>query len=133
MPVATTCDGANVPPPLRWSGLPRQAAELAVTLEDVDAAGGSFIHWAVAGLDPHSTGLPAGAPPGSVVGVNDFGRVAYGGPCPPRGGGAHRYRFVIYALRTRLELAGGFRVSSVGTRLAKDTLAVGALTGTYGR
>ena len=31
-------------------------------------------------------------------GTNDFGRPGYGGPCPPKGHGPHRYSFKLYAL-----------------------------------
>jgi Raf kinase inhibitor-like YbhB/YbcL family protein len=30
--------------------------------------------------------------------MNDFGRRGYGGPCPPRGHGPHRYYFRLHAL-----------------------------------
>ncbi len=36
-------------------------------------------------------------------GVNDFRKVGYGGPCPPRGP-AHRYFFRLYALDMELTL-----------------------------
>ena len=47
-----------------------------------------------------STSLPAGAglhpPDGAANGKNDFGKQAWGGPCPPIG--RHRYVFKVYAL-----------------------------------
>lgn len=120
-------------PPLSWSGLPRGTAQLAITLEDVDAPGGSFTHWAAIGISPGSQGIGEGERPAGVVeGRNDFGRSGYGGPCPPHGR-RHRYRFVLYALRSPLALSPGFRLSDAGTDLAKDTLAVGELIGVYGR
>ncbi|MEK7228562.1 MAG: YbhB/YbcL family Raf kinase inhibitor-like protein, partial [Candidatus Binatota bacterium] len=36
-------------------------------------------------------------------GLNDFRKVGYGGPCPPRGP-AHRYFFKLYALDIELTL-----------------------------
>ncbi len=43
-----------------------------------------------------------------VQGRNDFGRIGYGGPCPPRGGhGVHHYHFKVYALDTTLNLGPG--------------------------
>jgi hypothetical protein len=134
IPTALTCDGVGSSPPLQWSGVPGGTAELALTVEDLDAPGRPFIHWAISGLDPRATGLAAGAPPaGAVQGRNDFGRVGYGRPCPPSGGKRHRYSFVLYALRSSLGLQPGFRLSRVGTSLARDTLATGELIGTYRR
>jgi Raf kinase inhibitor-like YbhB/YbcL family protein len=134
IPARYTCDGADVSPPLAWSGVPARAAQLALTVEDLDAAGHSFVHWAIGGLSPGLRALAeAAAPPGGVQGANDFGRRGYGGPCPPHGQRPHRYRFVIYALRQSLALAPGFRLSDRGTEIAKDTIAFGELVGTYRR
>jgi phosphatidylethanolamine-binding protein (PEBP) family uncharacterized protein len=63
---------------------------------DPDAPGGTFTHWLVYGIPPGISSLTA-VPAGAGEGVNDFGRRAYGGPCPPRGA-AHHYHFV--ALRS---------------------------------
>jgi Raf kinase inhibitor-like YbhB/YbcL family protein len=133
IPTRYTCDGADLAPPLSWSRVPAHAAQLALTLEDLDAAGHPFTHWAIAGLGSGAKGISEAAPPpGAVQGRNDFGRVGYGGPCPPRGQ-RHRYRFVVYALRAPLALVPGFRLSDEGTAIAKDTLAVGELVGVYKR
>jgi Raf kinase inhibitor-like YbhB/YbcL family protein len=35
---------------------------------------------------------------GIKQGTNDFGNTGYGGPCPPRGHGRHRYYFILKAL-----------------------------------
>lgn len=133
IPARYTCAGADVAPPLSWSRVPAHAAQLALTVEDLDAPGHPFTHWAVAGLSPTSNGIATATPAaGEVEGRNDYGKLGYGGPCPPRGQ-RHRYRFVIYALRTPLALAPGFRLSDRGTAIAKDTLAVGELLGVYRR
>jgi Raf kinase inhibitor-like YbhB/YbcL family protein len=133
IPARYTCDGADVAPPLSWSRLPAHTAQLALTVEDLDTPGHPFTHWAIAGLSSGSSGISEAArAPGVVQGRNDFGRVGYGGPCPPRGQ-RHRYRFVLYALRAPLALAQGFRLSDEGTAIAKDTLAAGQLVGVYRR
>jgi Raf kinase inhibitor-like YbhB/YbcL family protein len=133
IPARYTCDGADVAPPLSWSRLPAHSAQLALTVEDLDTPGHPFTHWAIAGLGSGSNGISEAAQvPGAVQGRNDFGRIGYGGPCPPRGQ-RHRYRFVVYALRAPLALTPGFRLSDQGTAIAKDTLAVGELVGVYKR
>jgi Raf kinase inhibitor-like YbhB/YbcL family protein len=43
---------------------------------------------------------------GALQGRNDFRKIGYGGPCPPRGK-PHRYYFKLYALDTKLNLKAG--------------------------
>lgn len=78
----------DVSPPLTWSAAPEGAAELVLVCEDPDAPGGTFLHWLVTGIDPGSSGVDDGeSPPGGHAWPNDFGRVGWGGPMPPRGTG----------------------------------------------
>lgn len=117
IPAEFTCDGANVSPPLAWSGVPDGARELSLTVEDPSAAYGTFVHWSVGGIDPSATGVERGAvPPGGVALGNDDGGRGYTGPCPPEGEEPHRYVFTVTAF------------GEGGTFLGSGTL-----TGTYGR
>lgn len=103
IPAEHTCEGADVAPPVRWSGVPEQAVTLALTVLDLDAGG--FVHWVAWGLDPALEELAAGSvPPGAAQAVNDFGQVGYGGPCPPA---SHRYAFTLLALAGRPSVADG--------------------------
>ena len=74
-----------------------------------DAPGGVFTHWIVFNLPANVRELGEDIPTqerlenGALHGKNDFGRIGYGGPCPPRGP-AHRYRFTIYAPDKTLDL-----------------------------
>jgi Raf kinase inhibitor-like YbhB/YbcL family protein len=116
VPARFTCDGENVSPPLRWSGVPDDAKELRISVTDPDAASGSFTHWLVTGVDPSATEVEEGTvPAGGMEGRNDFGDTGYGGPCPPKGA-PHRYVFSVEAL----DASGA-------------VLASGRLTTTYGR
>lgn len=130
IPKAYTCP-RNVSPPLRWSGVPAGTRELALEMVDIDAPGGAFVHWALAGIAPGSSGIAAGdaVPPGAVAGRNSFGRIGYGAPCPPAGK-PHRYVITLLALSRRSGLKPGFSAGDLGSSRA---LAHGALTGTYGR
>jgi Raf kinase inhibitor-like YbhB/YbcL family protein len=116
VPTQFTCDGENISPPLRWSGVPEEAAELRVSLTDPDAPRGPFTHWLVTGVDPSAADVEQGkVPAGGTEQTNDFGETTYGGPCPPPGS-PHRYVFTVEAL----DAAG-------------NALASGRLTTTYRR
>ncbi|GAA3309126.1 hypothetical protein GCM10020295_72910 [Streptomyces cinereospinus] len=79
-------EGENVSPPLAWSGVPDDATELVLLCEDPDAPSGTFAHWIVVGIDPHSDGVAAGQiPPGGTELVNGYGERGWGGPHPRRG------------------------------------------------
>ncbi len=131
IPSLYTCNGRDISPPLRWSGLPSGTRELALELIDRDAPGGAFIHWTLAGIAPSLSGLASGEaiPPGAVAGRNGFGKDGYGGPCPPSGP-AHRYLFVVMALPGPAGLSRGFSVASLPVSRA---LALGELQATYAR
>jgi Raf kinase inhibitor-like YbhB/YbcL family protein len=103
IPVKYTCDGRDVSPPLRWTDLPAGTNGLALIGDDPDAPGGTWVHWVLYGMKVTARELPEGVPAQDTAvgigrqGLNDFKRVGYGGPCPPRGP-AHRYFFKLYAL-----------------------------------
>jgi len=91
-----TCTGGDAAPTLQWSNVPPDAVELAVVVVDPDAE--NFVHWVVAGINPGVTGIADGQmPAGAVQGVNGFGALGWGGPCPPAGE-SHVYRFEVHAL-----------------------------------
>jgi Raf kinase inhibitor-like YbhB/YbcL family protein len=118
--------------PLQWSGVPARARELVLTVEDPDAPGGTFLHWAVFGISPRLHALD-GAPPGAPQGRNSFGHNAYGGPCPPPGKGAHSYVFTLYALSSPSGLGAGADRDAVRRALDRAAFAEGRLTGRYAR
>ncbi len=67
-------------------------------------------------------------------GTNDFGKRGYGGPCPPEGGGAHRYFFRLFALDVpMLGLSQGAKRPALDKALKKHTLAEASYTGRYER
>ncbi|GGZ88749.1 hypothetical protein GCM10010389_28910 [Streptomyces echinoruber] len=134
IPRRYTCDGADVSPPLALSGVPADATGLVVIAEDRDAPHGTFTHWLMWGVYPRLAELPAGeVPAGATVGRNDFRKNAYGGPCPPRGDRPHRYVFTVYAADRRLGLTPSATADDVRRVLAGHTLALGSLSGRYGR
>ncbi|GAA1799160.1 YbhB/YbcL family Raf kinase inhibitor-like protein [Planosporangium flavigriseum] len=133
IPQRFTCDGADVSPPLEFSGIPVNSAELALVVEDPDAPGGTFTHWSMWGIDPSRSSLGEGEVPlGAVQGNNDFGRQGYGGPCPPPGR-PHRYVFTVSALSEPHGLAPGASAAGFRRAMAGKALDSGSLTGLYGR
>jgi len=105
-----TCEGANVSPPLAWSGAPSTAKSFALIVEDPDAPDPAkptrvVTHWVAYNIPRTAPGLSEnaskkGMPPGSAQGLNEGNKPAYMGPCPPIG--SHRYFFKLYALDTVL-------------------------------
>ncbi len=138
VPARFSCDGDNVSPPLQWSGAPPATGSFALICEDPDAPAGPWFHWAIFDLPRDTRDLPANLAPtaGGAVkqGTNDFGRVGYGGPCPPRGHREHHYRFSLYALNTpTLNLKDHATCAEISRVAQRHTLAVAVLTGTYQR
>lgn len=130
IPVEHTCDGADVPVPLRYRGVPADAQEVVVVVDDPDAPGGTFVHWLLAGL-PGSDGSIEEAPASAITGRNDFGGQGWDGPCPPPGDTPHTYRFRVLAFDRTLGLSPGFTIADL--HAGPNPVAEGTLTGTYGR
>jgi Raf kinase inhibitor-like YbhB/YbcL family protein len=134
IPRTFTCDGADVSPPLRFTGVPRRAAALAVIVADPDAPGGTFVHWVAFDIPATARALPQGSlPAGSVQGRNSFGAARYAGPCPPKGDRPHRYVFTLYALSRRVALPSSAPSAQLEAAIARRAIASGQLVGHYGR
>jgi len=138
IPVKYTCEGQDVSPPLTWSEPPQGTQSLTLIVDDPDAPGGAFTHWVLFNIPPDSGELPEAVPTqaqlssGALQGKNDFGRVGYGGPCPPPGR-PHRYCFTLYALDRVLDLKAGVSKKQVLDAMQGHILAQGQLIGTYQR
>lgn len=137
IPSDFTCDGADMSPPIEWSGIPQNAQSLALIANDPDAPGGDWVHWVIYDLPPNLPGLPPGVsavetlPMGGVQGRTDFGRIGYGGPCPPSG--SHRYFFKVYVLDQMLGLKPGATKKELLKAMKGHVLAEGQLMGKYQR
>lgn len=138
IPAKYTCDGENVSPPLKWTGVPVGVKSFALIADDPDAPAGTWVHWVLFDLPATSTELPEGLPRsqfipgGAKQGLNDFKHLGYGGPCPPAGK-PHRYFFKLYALDCVLDLKPGATKKEVERAIDKHTLAQGQLMGVYKR
>ena len=137
IPVKYTCDGANLSPPLKWSGAPVETKTYVLIVFDPDAPRGLFIHWIIYNIPSEISELKEGIPQENIVseglqGINDFGYIGYGGPCPPRGS-KHRYVFLLFALDKELELNGGAGLNDVINNIRGHIIAYAKLVGVYGR
>jgi Raf kinase inhibitor-like YbhB/YbcL family protein len=131
IPREFTCHGADMSPPLTWRGVPQGTAALVLFVDDPD--GRDWVHWIVLDLAPGDGDLPQAVSPSSErpqQGRNDFGKVGYGGPCPPSG--THHYRFTLYALAAPLGLSGHPDGAAVKQALAgAKVMGKTTLVGTY--
>jgi Raf kinase inhibitor-like YbhB/YbcL family protein len=138
IPRRFTCDGDDLSPPLAWSETPTGTKSFVLLCDDPDAPGGKWHHWAAYNIAASSTALAEGAGRAGATdfrqGTNDFSRVGYGGPCPPRGHGPHRYNFRLLALSAdHLPLRAAPSCTEVEREARKHVLAEATLIGLYQR
>ncbi|WP_414546242.1 YbhB/YbcL family Raf kinase inhibitor-like protein [Nostoc sp. CCY0012] len=137
IPFKYTCDDTNISPPLSWDSPPEGTVSFVLLMEDPDAPKQTFTHWVVYDLPANLRHLPEGItqeshlPGGGVQGVNDFGQLGFGGPCPPSG--THRYFFKLYALDQLLGLPPGARKAEVLAAMKGHVLEAVELMGRYAR
>jgi len=138
MPARFTCDGADISPPLDWSGAPAGTKSFAFIIDDPDAPDPAapkmtWVHWVLYDIPVDIHGLPEGSskqlPAGTREGVNDWKRTGYGGPCPPIG--RHRYFHKLYALDTVLPDLHRPTKDALLAAMRGHVLAETQLIGTY--
>lgn len=103
IPLKFTCHGEGLNPHLVIEQIPENTQSLALIVDDLDAPGGTFVHWVVYDI-PVTKDIGQNSIPGKQ-GSNDGGGINYVSPCPPSG--VHRYFFKIYALDKVLNLEQG--------------------------
>jgi Raf kinase inhibitor-like YbhB/YbcL family protein len=137
IPTQYTCDGLDISPHISWSKV-ENAKSYAIIMDDPDAPIGTFTHWIVYDIPSNVLELKENFPKKSVVGnikqgQNDFGKIGYGGPCPPRGK-PHRYFFKVFALDVEsLGLPAGLSREEVERFINKHTISSGFTYGLYKR
>ena len=137
MPTEYTCDGDNISPKLSWDDVPEGTKSITLIVDDLDGPNGTFEHWVLFNIPPDVRELPKGMKvmgtfgDGSRHGINGFGRLGYGGPCPSNG--IHVYNFRIYALDTTLSLIPGVPRNRVDEGMRNHKLNKGKLVGIYKR
>jgi Raf kinase inhibitor-like YbhB/YbcL family protein len=137
IPSKYTCDGPDISPPIGWSGAANGTRSYVLIMEDLDAHPARFTHWMIFNIPASETGLQENIPAtgslsnGAKQGRNDFGKIGYGGPCPPSG--THHYVFRLYALDALLNLQPGATKQDVLDAMKGHILAETELTGLYSK
>ncbi len=139
IPPRYTCEGDDVSPPLEWSGAPDGTESFALVVDDPDAPDPAhpqrtYVHWVLYNIPADTNRLEqdasaSGLPDDAEVGMNDWEKAEYGGPCPPIG--RHRYFFKLHALDTRLNGLTEATKGDVEKAMEGHVLAKAQLMGTY--
>lgn len=139
IPAKYTCEGANISPPLAWSGAPATAKSYALIVEDPDAPDPAkptrvVSHWVAYNIPASATSLSEnasnkGMPAGSAQGSNEGNKSIYMGPCPPIG--RHRYFFKLFALDTVLKGLSNPKKADLEKAIQGHVVGNAVLIGTY--
>ena len=144
IPKKYTGEGADVSPPLAWTGVPEGAKELVLICDDPDAPTAEpWVHWVIYKIPADAKGLKEGIPQkprltdpaGALQGKNSWPagqNIGYRGPMPPRGP-THRYNFKLYALEAKMSAEPGMDKKAILQEIEHHVVAKGQLMGTYQR
>lgn len=133
-----TADGPDISPPLEWKHPPKGTKAFALVCEDLDAPTGKWVHWVIYDIPPGTTKLESNTPKMSKVlgtaiqGRNDFRKIGYAGPAPPRGK-PHRYVFRLYAIGKLTGLKPGATMKQLLEAVKGHVLGKAELMGTFQR
>ena len=130
------CAGGNVSPQLSWQNPPSNTKSYAIICHDPDAPKpNGWYHWLVINIPAKVNSIAKG---GKIIDsletVTDFGNIGYGGACPPKGHGKHRYNFTVYALDIeKLNITKDSKPKEVESEIMQHTIAKSTITGLYER
>ncbi len=130
IPSIFTCDGKDISPHLAWEDVPEGTKSFALIVDDPDAPMGTWVHWLMCNISFEKREITQNSVPSGALQVkNDFGKVDYGGPCPPSG--VHRYFFKLYALD--VEALEGISEKNFYQKVEEHKIAEAHLLGKYSR
>jgi phosphatidylethanolamine-binding protein (PEBP) family uncharacterized protein len=126
---------------MAWSGVPIEAASLAILVEDADSpTPHPLVHAIVVELprvadsiDEGALSSPHHAGIGLETGRNSFFQQAWLPPDPPPGHGVHRYVFQVFALKAGTSFSQTPGRGEFIAAVLERAIAVGCLIGTYER
>ena len=130
IPAKYSCEGQEISPPIKITGVPTGAKSLALIVHDPDApVQGGFTHWIVWNINIDGN-IPENFK-GAQQGLNGAQKTGYKGMCPPSG--THHYHFKVYALDTRLNLNASTDKPGLEKAMSGHILGQGELTGLYAK
>lgn len=137
MPMSTVyaaCGGSNRSPELHWNGVPKGTRSFALIAHDPDAPSpGGWYHWIVYNLPSIDRSIAVHARiAADQLGKTSFGKIGYGGPCPPPGK-PHHYRFTLYALDEASISGEHLTGLQLKAAMAGHVLAQATLTGIFAK
>lgn len=137
------CDGQNISPQLYWENPPEGTKSFAVTVYDPDAPTGSgWWHWVILNIPANVNELKSNAgdptnsiaPEGTLQTRTDYGKAGFGGACPPRGHGLHKYEFTVYALKKeKLNFTSNIPAAQVNYMIKANSIGQATLVSYYKR
>jgi hypothetical protein len=144
LPAKYTADGEGLSPPIRWLGVPANAAAIIVLVEDADSPTPQpLVHAIVWDLPGNDGELPEGALPSSKsrlldspsegMGRNSYMSRRYLPPDPPPGHGRHRYVFQVFAVDVMPQFDSAPGRTALLRAIKGQVVAKGMLIGTYER
>lgn len=126
----------NLSPVLMWKDIPNGTQSFALICDDPDASGGDWVHWVIYDIPGNIKELKERVSKketlnnGIKQGINDFQKIGYDGPCPPKGG-PHRYVFTIYVLDEKIDLKPRLTKKEVLNRIKGHILGEAKLIGLF--
>jgi Raf kinase inhibitor-like YbhB/YbcL family protein len=132
--------GEGALPPLHWANAPSATRSFVLLCDDPDAPTGIWHHWTAYDIPAEQTELRTEGGSMHAAGknfkqaINDFRKSGYGGPCPPRLHGIHRYHFRLLALSVdQLSLGARPSCRDIEREARKHAIAEATLIGLYQR
>jgi Raf kinase inhibitor-like YbhB/YbcL family protein len=138
-------EGADVSPPLAWTGLPEGTKELVLICDDPDSPTTEpWVHWVIYKIPATTRRLPEGIPrrarlrepAGVLQGKNSWPNgdmIGYRGPFPPQHHGVHHYYFRLYAVEAHMVAEPGLDRRAIMSEISQHILDESVLVGTYER
>ena len=133
-----TCDLDDISPHLKWGIGPDNTKSFAIVFDDPDTPfAPPFVHWVVYGIPANFNEFQENVPKTEVLangikqGINGFGNIGYGGPCPPGAGKIHTWTLKVYALDIDVDLNSGATKTELLKVISDHILAEGEIARQY--